>query len=495
LLALLAGLGLRLYFVRTQAHVEGDSFIYGDLALNLLKHHTYGVTEKLWIRPTLIRLPGYPLLMAGCFAIFGAEHYASLLYIQLAMDLATCWLLGALARRLMGERAGLCAMWLAALCPFTANYVAAGLTETSAIFCVALAFYALERWWERARDTAAWGVWVWPLGFSLAFAVLLRPDRLLLTLAVLPAMVWLAWRAPAKVQATAALGEICGATAFMAWCQNTLAWYVANSCNLKLASRFGDAFASGRVLGGTGLSNPMKSFFGIEKLKLKGRKVDGGYVVRGALPWVSNLGPNHFFGTIFEREDEPGMVMFLADCANPAITLTPCKPFMAMDGTGTYGVQFRDVFVPDEFILADPAGPFVKKIRAGFILLQAGMALGLIKDCINIMDEVDGALGHVNRYLPQQPQQFKELFGELERETMVLARDPYNTEDSYWRKVIALRLRAGEASVAAAHAAMLHCGARGYLKSHRVQRRLREAYFVAIVTPATKQLRKMLADA
>jgi hypothetical protein len=27
-----------------------------------------------------------------------------------------------------------------------------------------------------------------------------------------------------------------------------------------------------------------------------------------------------------------------------------------------------------------------------------------------------------------------------------------------------------------------------------VQRRLREAYFVAIVTPATKQLRKMLQD-
>ena len=81
-----------------------------------------------------------------------------------------------------------------------------------------------------------------------------------------------------------------------------------------------------------------------------------------------------------------------------------------MDGTGTYGVQFRDVFVPDELILAEPAGPFVKKIRAGFILLQAGMALGLIKDCINIMDEVDGPLGHVNRYLPQQPTQFRELY-------------------------------------------------------------------------------------
>lgn len=303
------------------------------------------------------------------------------------------------------------------------------------------------------------------------------------------------------IQSIAALGEVCGATAFMAWCQNTLVWYAANSGNSALASRFADKFASGQILGGTGLSNPMKSFFGIEKLKLKGRKVDGGYVVRGALPWVSNLGPDHFFGTIFEREDDgggtakggPGIVMFLADCADPAITLQPCKPFLAMDGTGTYAVQFRDVFVPDELILAEPAGPFVKKIRAGFILLQAGMALGLIKDCIQIMDEVDAPLRHVNRFLPQQPIQFRELHAEFEKETMALARDPYNTDDAFWRRVVALRLRAGDASVAAAHAAMLHCGARGYLKSHRAQRRMREAYFVAIVTPATKQLRKMLA--
>ncbi|MGA7809410.1 acyl-CoA dehydrogenase family protein [Bradyrhizobium sp.] len=297
------------------------------------------------------------------------------------------------------------------------------------------------------------------------------------------------------IQSIAALGEVCGATAFMAWCQNTLVWYAANSDNPRLVEKFARSFADGQVLGGTGLSNPMKSLFGIEKLKLKGRKVEGGYVVRGALPWVSNLGRGHFFGSIFEREDAPGeTVMFLADCSDPAITLQPCKPFLAMDGTGTYGVQFRDAFVRDDLILADPAGPFVKKIRAGFILLQAGMALGLIKDCISIMDEVDGPLGHVNRYLPQQPVQFKELCSELERETMALARDPFNPGETYWRKVVALRLRAGDASVAAAHAAMLHCGARGYLMSHRAQRRLREAYFVAIVTPATKQLRKMLAE-
>ena len=298
------------------------------------------------------------------------------------------------------------------------------------------------------------------------------------------------------IQSISALGEVCGATAFMAWCQNTLAWYVTNSGNPALTARFADGVSSGKILGGTGLSNPMKTFFGIEKLKLKGRKVDGGYVVRGALPWASNLGPDHFFGTIFEIEDKPGeIVMFLADCSDPAITLQPCRPFLAMDGTGTYGVQFRDAFISDDLILAARAGPYVKKIRAGFILLQAGMATGLIRDCIAIMNEVAAPLGHVNRYLPQQPVNFQELLTELESETMQLARDPFNADESYWRRVVALRLRAGEASVAAAHAAMLHCGARGYLKSHRAQRRLREAYFVAIVTPATKQLRKMLAEA
>lgn len=308
-----------------------------------------------------------------------------------------------------------------------------------------------------------------------------------------------AWSAHADLRDTiagiSAVGETCGASAFMAWCQNTLVWYIINSDNAALKARFADRASVGALLGGTGLSNPMKSFFGIEKLKLKGKKVDGGYIVRGALPWVSNLGPDHMFGTIFELEDDSSQkVMFLADCADANVTLTPCKPFLAMDGTGTYAVQFRDSFIPEDQVLAAPAMPFVKKIRAGFILMQNGMGLGLIRDCVAIMQSVRPSLEHVNRYLPQQPEDFAALLDELESETMHLAQTPYDTVNAYWRQVVELRLRIGDASVAAAHAAMLHCGARGYLKSHSAQRRLREAYFVAIVTPATKQLRKMLAD-
>jgi alkylation response protein AidB-like acyl-CoA dehydrogenase len=270
--------------------------------------------------------------------------------------------------------------------------------------------------------------------------------------------------------------------------------YVANSDNDALKQTHLTALARGERLGGTGLSNPMKSFYQIEKLKLKGKRAPGGYVVNGALPWVSNLGADHFFGTIFECEDGQ-RAMFMADCAAEGVKLLPCDPFLAMDGTGTYGIQFRNCFVPDDMVLAHDAMPFVKKIRAGFVLLQSGMAVGIIRDCIEIMQSMKRPLGHVNKYLTaQQPEDFAEILDGLEAEIHLLSATPYEADEHYWRRVVEARLQAGDATMAAAHAAMLHTGARGYLKSARAQRRMREAYFVGIVTPATKQLRKMLAE-
>lgn len=299
----------------------------------------------------------------------------------------------------------------------------------------------------------------------------------------------------ATIEGMARISETCLSTGFMTWCQNTLVWYILNSENARLKARYLEDAASGKVLGGTGLSNPMKTFFGIETFRLKGRKVEGGYIVRGLLPWVSNLGPNHLFGAVFELEDAPGhSVMCLIDCADPAVTLKACDPFLAMDGTGTYAVQVRDLFLSEDLVLADPALPYIRKIRAGFILLQAGMAIGLARDCIAMMNEVKPSLGHVNRFLEAQPEDLAESLAGLEAEVNALALTPYDESKEFWRRVVAMRLAGGEAAVAMAHNAMLHCGARGYVMAHRCQRRLREAYFVAIVTPATKQLRKMLAE-
>ena len=105
-----------------------------------------------------------------------------------------------------------------------------------------------------------------------------------------------------------------------------------------------------------------------------------------------------------------------------------------------------------------------------------------------------GQLGHINKFLDVQPEHLSEQLRMMESEVDRLAATPFETDQSYWRAVIEARLVAGEAAIAAAHAAMMHCGARGYVTTGAAQRRLRESYFVAIVTPAIKQLKKMLAD-
>jgi alkylation response protein AidB-like acyl-CoA dehydrogenase len=302
-----------------------------------------------------------------------------------------------------------------------------------------------------------------------------------------------------SIDAMAAAGEYCLSTSFCMWCQDALAWYIYASDNDTLKRDIGTKTANGEALGGTGLSNPMKSLFGIEAMRLKGRRGDGGYIVKGLLPYVSNLGDDHYFGAIFEVDDAAGNggkrnVMAIVPCAAEGLTLAANTKFAALDGTRTFAVQMRDVLIPDSWVIADPADDYVKRIRAGFVLLQSGMAFGLIRDCIRLMEQTRSSLGHVNKYLDVQPEPLAEQLAAMEAEVAKLAATPFETDPGYWRAVIEARLIAGEASITAAHAAMLHCGARGYVQNGAAQRRLREAYFVAIVTPATKQLRKMLAD-
>src|ERR1700756_916962 len=108
LLALALGLWLRLWFLWHFPQVNGDGLIYGDIAKNWLLHGVYGRTDYgatgATIRPTLIRLPGYPLFLAACFRIFGIDHYGAVLYLQVVIDLGSALIIGWTARGVAGKR-------------------------------------------------------------------------------------------------------------------------------------------------------------------------------------------------------------------------------------------------------------------------------------------------------------------------------------------------------------------------------------------------------
>jgi hypothetical protein len=206
--AIAVGLVLRALFVWRHPPFNGDALVYGELAHHMLKEHVYGLIDAGMLRPTLIRMPGYPLFLAACFKVFGDANYLAVLWVQVMVDLATCLLLAATAARIAGRRAGMWALWLAVLCPFTANYAAVAVAECLSIFCVALTFFALERWVTAWRDGLAWMRWAVGVGFALTGAVLLRPDQGPLAAVVVPAMLWVGWRGGADLSAQKARAKM-----------------------------------------------------------------------------------------------------------------------------------------------------------------------------------------------------------------------------------------------------------------------------------------------
>jgi hypothetical protein len=121
------------------------------------------------------------------------ENYASACWVEIALELAGCLLLADFARRIappaLGRGAAHAALWLAALCPFTASYAAAPLTETPTLFVIALALWSAARFKERP----GWGCALC-FTFAVVCAALLRPDGALVAVALAPALLLGLWR-------------------------------------------------------------------------------------------------------------------------------------------------------------------------------------------------------------------------------------------------------------------------------------------------------------
>ncbi len=296
------------------------------------------------------------------------------------------------------------------------------------------------------------------------------------------------------IEAMTALGSACMSTAFCAWCQDTCGWYLEQTPNRGLRDRLQTAVATGGVLGGTGLSNPMKALAGIEKFRLHATRVAGGYAINGVLPWVSNLGQGHWFGAIMEVADDPAhRIMAMVECGQPGVEIMQNAHFVALEGTGTYSVGFRRAFIPDDNLLADPIGDMPKRIRPGFTLLQTGMGFGVIEGCVALMRADDRTHRSTNQYLPRQADGIEASAASLLDRVLRLAREPAATAPGYLRHVLEARLAVSELTLEATQAAVLHGGARGYLTRSAIPRRQREGNFVALITPSVRHLRMELA--
>jgi 4-amino-4-deoxy-L-arabinose transferase-like glycosyltransferase len=180
--ALVIALVLRLFFVFYCPHIDdGDSPIYEDFARNLLKfgiYSHYPVPDHAPLEPTLIRVPGYPLMLAAVFAVAGDQNETAVRVSQAFLDTFTCLLIALIAFEISsGEnrRRRSIAQWalfLSALCPFIANYTATILTEVpTTLLWAAATLFGLRA----LRKSAVKKNWFY-CGLLTGAATLFRPE-------------------------------------------------------------------------------------------------------------------------------------------------------------------------------------------------------------------------------------------------------------------------------------------------------------------------------
>jgi len=214
LLPLVIGLLLRLFFLFRLPSSAGDTQLYETLAANWLHSRVYGITVGGVLVPVDIRMPGYPAYLALIQAITRRSAEDSRFWVMLGqvfLDLISCLIVAEIAARCSGRaentsRAFLAALWLAALCPFTANYAAAPLTETFAIFTTALVLLFLIPMvnpehpmgdlvkWGRLGRSADYMKNAALVGICTGLGTLFRPETPLILMSSLPVVFWVTLR-------------------------------------------------------------------------------------------------------------------------------------------------------------------------------------------------------------------------------------------------------------------------------------------------------------
>ncbi len=287
-----------------------------------------------------------------------------------------------------------------------------------------------------------------------------------------------------EVKVVQQVSSYCMTTGFNLWCHMAALTYVRHTENKELKERFLPALENGEILGATGLSNPMKFYADLEKLHLKAERVNGGYKLNGALPAVSNLGEDHWFGAVASENGR--RIMVFVPCSDENLQLKEKVSYLGLNGSATFACRFDGVFIPDSQVLAEDADTFVQKIRPYFVTYQVPVGLGVIEAAIRSVEKCVNKQSGANQYLPVQAEDLQVRFDAVQEQF----RDLLETGVS-WKGILSVRKDTVYLTMDAVHAAMMHAGGSAYLQTSADGRRLREAYFFMNLTPTVKHLEKM----
>jgi alkylation response protein AidB-like acyl-CoA dehydrogenase len=277
----------------------------------------------------------------------------------------------------------------------------------------------------------------------------------------------------------------CMTTAFTIWCHLAALASVRLSNNPGIKNDLLPLLESGEVIGGTGLSNALKYYAGLEPIRINAKRTEGGYTISGNLPSVSNLDEDHWF-VIIASLNPNQRIMCMIPVKLEGLVLESKTDFIGLNGSATYSCYFNNVFIPDKWILTEEADEYIQQLRPILTLYQIPLGIGISQAAIESIVKNHSKNIEVNQHVKPQP---KELIDEIQcirKNTYAHAKATDLT--IIWKEILRTRLEIAKITLKVVQADMLYAGGQGYLQGSDSFRRLREAYFIANLSPTIKHL-------
>jgi len=201
---------------------------------------------------------------------------------------------------------------------------------------------------------------------------------------------------------------------------------------------------------------------------------DGGYRLRGRLPWVTGWGLFTLCVTAAPLPD--GRILFAVHPLGEVVGMRASAPLdlAAMTVTQTVGVDLEDFFVPDADVLDLHPATWIQENDRIAVALQSPLALGCAQAGIDVLREQAAKRGNDG---------MKAAADRLDRELEAVRQEAYRAMEENADLERGLKARAAVIELAgrATHAAVIAAAGAGNLASHPAQRVYREALAFSVL--------------
>jgi alkylation response protein AidB-like acyl-CoA dehydrogenase len=289
----------------------------------------------------------------------------------------------------------------------------------------------------------------------------------------------------ASVRMLRRLASVSLATAFSAWSQRMVLEYLRCCPPPDPLPELVAGLRAGTVPGATAVAPAVGDLAGTGTLPVTAIRDGAGWRLSGTVAWASNLFDDAVVVTPARTADE-GRVVVLFRRTDGGVTPSAPYDLLGLNGTGTGGLELRDLVVGRGRVLSDDLASFMAVCRPSMLLLQTALAVGVADAALTAARE------HLAVVLRPDADALGERLDDVIRRMEDLAGDRVGVHPG---DLARLRLTALDVVAEAVRLESAAAGGPGYLAASATARRVREAAFLPVQAPTYVQLRREVAAA